>query len=327
VKGHGVGADNDLGAEIAEEDIDEVQGAIDEMPIHDIDAFVLVAALGGGTGSGGAPVIAKHLRRIYTEPVYGLGIPPAGDEGGIYSLNAARSLQAFTRETDNLPTFDNDAWRKAGETMEEGYARLNDELVRRFGVLLSAGEVGHADEVGQNVVDSSEIVNALDAGGVSTVGYAAADLERNRGLLSRFRTDDGDTKDVSARTTRITSLVRQATAGRLTLPCEVASAERALVVVSGPPEELDRKGIEHARTWLEEQTGSLEVRGGDYPIPGERRVAVSVLLSGVTDVPRVKALQRIAVETKDAMSEKRARNREELRGLIEDDGDELQPLF
>jgi len=327
VKGHGVGADNDLGAEIASEDIGEIQGAVDSMPIHDVEAFLIVAGLGGGTGSGGAPILARHLKQVYNEPVYGLGVLPATDEGGIYTLNAARSLQSFVRETDNMLAFDNDAWRKAGESMVEGYARLNDELVRRFGILFSAGEFVPGEDVGQNVVDSSEIVNTLAAGGVSTVGYAAADLERNRGLLSRFRNDDGSTKDVSDRTTRITSLVRQATAGRLTLPCEVESAERALLVVSGPPEELDRKGIESARNWLEEQTDSLEVRGGDYPIPGEGRVAVSVLLSGVTDVPRVKALQRIAVETKDAMSENRERSRDELQGLIDDDGDELQPLF
>ena len=68
VKGHGVGADNELGAEIAEEDIDEIQGAIDNIPVHEIDAFLIVAGLGGGTGSGGSPVLAKHLKRIYTEP-------------------------------------------------------------------------------------------------------------------------------------------------------------------------------------------------------------------------------------------------------------------
>lgn len=328
VKGHGVGADNDLGAEVTSEDIGEIQGAVDTMPIHEVEAFVIVAGLGGGTGSGGAPVLAKHLKRVYDVPVYGLGILPADDEGGIYTLNAARSLQSFVRETDNMLAFDNDAWRKAGESMEQGYARLNDELVRRFGVLFSAGEFVPGEGVGQNVVDSSEIVNTLATGGVSTVGYAKAELGRSkRGLLDRFRTDDGQTEDVSDRTTRITSLVRQATAGRLTLPCQVASAERALLVVSGPPGELDRKGIEHARSWLEERTDSLEVRGGDYPIPGEDRVAVAVLLAGVTDVPRVKSLQRIAVETKDAMSENRARTRENLSALITDDGDDLQPLF
>jgi cell division GTPase FtsZ len=59
VKGHGVGADNELGAEIAEEDIDEIQGAIDSIPVHEIDAFLIVAGLGVVTGSGGSPVRAK----------------------------------------------------------------------------------------------------------------------------------------------------------------------------------------------------------------------------------------------------------------------------
>ncbi|MFW5911616.1 MAG: cell division protein, partial [Halolamina sp.] len=121
VKGHGVGADNELGAEIAEEDMDEVQGAIDSIPVHEVDAFLVVAGLGGGTGSGGAPVISKHLKRIYTEPVYGLGILPGSDEGGIYTLNAARSFQTFVREVDNLMVFDNDAWRKTGESVQGGY--------------------------------------------------------------------------------------------------------------------------------------------------------------------------------------------------------------
>ena len=109
VKGHGVGADNELGAEIAEADIDEIQHALDDIPVHEVDAFLVVAGLGGGTGSGGAPVLAKHLKHIYTEPVYGLGILPGQDEGGIYTLNAARSFQTFVREVDNLLVFDNDA--------------------------------------------------------------------------------------------------------------------------------------------------------------------------------------------------------------------------
>src|SRR6056297_3066306 len=161
VKGHGVGADNELGAEIAEEDIDEVQGAIDNVPIHDVDAFLLVAGMGGGTGSGGAPVLAEHLKHIYTEPVFGLGVLPAKDEGGIYTLNAARSFQTFVREVDNLLVFDNDAWRKTGESVQGGYAEINDEIVRRFGILFGAGEVGAGEEVAESVVDSSEIINTL----------------------------------------------------------------------------------------------------------------------------------------------------------------------
>ena len=327
VKGHGVGADNELGAEIAEEDIDEVQGAIDNIPVHEIDAFLIIAGLGGGTGSGGSPVLAKHLKRIYTEPVYGLGILPGGDEGGIYTLNAARPFQTFVREVDNLLVFDNDAWRKTGESVEGGYEQINDEIVRRFGVLFGAGEVSAGDNVAESVVDSSEIINTLSGGGVSTVGYDAegVELSDSGGLLSRFKSDDDEIESANT-TNRITSLVRKAALGRLTLPCEIEGAERALLVVSGPPEHLNRKGIERGRKWLEEQTGSMEVRGGDYPI-NEPNVAASILLSGVHNVPRIKELQQVAIEAQENIDEIQEESEENLETLVEDDEDELDPLF
>jgi cell division GTPase FtsZ len=330
VKGHGVGADNELGAEIAEEDIDEIQNAVDRVPVHEIDAFLIVAGLGGGTGSGGSPVLAKHLKRIYTEPVYGLGILPGTDEGGIYTLNAARSFQTFVREVDNLLVFDNDAWRKSGESVEGGYAEMNEEIVRRFSVLFDAGEVSAGDDVGESVVDSSEVINTLGSGGISTVGYAVEELNsyESGGLLSRFRNNSADT-DSANLTNRITSLVRKATLGRLTLPINDdggQSAERALMVVSGPPEYLNRKGIERGRKWLEEQTGSMEVRGGDYPVD-EKNVAAAVLLSGVHDVPRIKELQQWAIEAQENIDEIQQESEANLESLVEDEEDELDPLF
>ena len=329
VKGHGVGADNELGAEIAEEDIDEVQGAIDSIPVHEVDAFLVIAGLGGGTGSGGAPVLSKHLKRIYTEPVYGLGVLPSQDEGGIYTLNAARSFQTFVREVDNLMVFDNDAWRQTGESMEGGYDEINDEIVKRFGIMFGAGEIEPGSEVGESVVDSSEIINTLSGGGVSTIGYAAEEVEtEEKGLLSRFTGDeDGSDMDAANTTNRITSLVRKAALGRLTLPCEIDGTERALLVMSGPPKFLNRKGIERGRKWLEEQTGSMEVRGGDYPVSESSFVASVILLSGVTDVPRIKELQQVAIEAQDNIEEIREQSEENLHGLVEDDEDELEPLF
>ncbi|MFA9518207.1 tubulin/FtsZ family protein [Halopenitus sp. H-Gu1] len=330
VKGHGVGADNELGAEIAEEDIDEVQGAIDSIPVHEVDAFLVVAGLGGGTGSGGAPVLAKHLKRIYTEPVYGIGILPGSDEGGIYTLNAARSFQTFVREVDNLLVFDNDAWRKTGESVQGGYEQINEEIVRRFGILFGAGEVQPGQEVAESVVDSSEIINTLAGGGVSTVGYAEEEVEETSsgGLLSRLRGEEGaDELDTAHTTNRITSLVRKAALGRLTLPCDIEGAERALLVLAGPPEYLNRKGIERGRKWLEEQTGSMEVRGGDYPYQGSGFVASVILLAGVTNVPRIKELQQVAIEAQDNLAEIREESEENLEELVDDGQDELESLF
>ncbi len=326
VKGHGVGADNELGAEIAEADVGEIQSTLDEIPVHEIDAFLVVAGMGGGTGSGGAPVLAKHLKRLYTAPVFGLGVLPGTDEGGIYTLNAARSFRTFVREVDNLLVFDNDSWRQTGESVGGGYDRINEEIVERFGMLFAAGEVGAGDAVGESVVDSSEIINTLSGGGVSTVGYATESVETQKGgLLSRFL-GGGDDVDEMAATNRITSLVRKATLGRLTLPCDASSAERALVVTGGPPSHLNRKGIERGRSWLEEETGSMEVRGGDFPDPSGEEVEATVLLSGVSEVPRIKQLQQVAIEAQETTEEIQRRSQDELADLV-DTGEELETLF
>lgn len=325
VKGHGVGADNELAAEIAQDNQDEILGALDDMPMSEVDGFLLVAGLGGGTGSGASPVVARQLKRIYTEPVYGLGILPASNEGGVYTLNAARSVQTLVREVDSMLLFDNDSWRETGESVEAGYAEINEEIARRFGVLFSAGEFDR-EVVAESVVDSSEIINTLSGGGISSIGYAAEPIDaEGQGLLDRFGVDDDDEIDSASATNRITSLVRKAVLGRLTIPCELDGIGRALVVVSGPPEYLDRKGIERSRKWIEEETGSMEVRGGDYPLPGEQKVAAVVLLAGVTSVPRIEQLQQVAVEAQESM-ERVQRDKEANEAQLFET-DELDPLF
>ncbi|MFA5295262.1 MAG: tubulin/FtsZ family protein [Methanoregulaceae archaeon] len=330
VKGHGVGTDNAAGARITMDEADSIISAIDRMGTHDVDAFMIVAGLGGGTGSGGAPVLVRHLKKIYHEPVYVLGILPAPEEGKLYSFNAARSLTTLIKEADNTFVFDNSAWKNEGESIKSAFSRLNDEVVRRFGVLFRAGEVGRAG-IGEMVVDSSEIINTLRGGGISTVGYAIAEVTTSRskspvsgiigGIRGTFRKREA-TEEVllgEDRTAKVISLVRRAMLGRLTLPCDFSTAERALVLVAGPPDELDRKGIEKAKSWVEENIAGVEVRGGDYPV-NSNFVAAVVLLSTIGNVPRIRELTSIARETQDDVA--KAQDRQPL--AIDED---IEPLF
>jgi cell division GTPase FtsZ len=329
VKGHGAGTKPELGEKCAEEDLEEIQSAIDKTASSEIDAFLVIAGLGGGTGSGGAPILAEHLQRLYVEPVYGLGILPSRDEGGIYNRNAARSFQGFAEAVDNLLAFDNDAFKSGGESIGEGYAEINDEIITRFGALFSAGEVeALGDNVAESVVDASEIINTLGSHGISTVGYASEAVDagnESKGLLDRLRGGGSDQNGFSSSgdaTNRITSLVRKATLGKLTLQAEIDSTQRALLLVSGPPDALSRKGIDKARKWLENQTECMEVRAGDYPLPNENRVAAIVVLSGVTDVPRVKEMQRMAIEAEERSEELKSQSEDDLEELIEYGDDE-----
>jgi len=330
VKGHGVGTDNAAGARITMDEVDSIVSAIDRKGTHDVDAFMVVAGLGGGTGSGGTPVLVRQLKNIYHEPVYVLGILPAPEEGKLYSFNAARSLTTLIKEADNTFVFDNSAWKNEGESIKSAFSRLNDEIVRRFGVLFRAGEMGKAG-VGEMVVDSSEIINTLRGGGISTVGYAIASVTTDRsksplsgiigGITSTLKKREA-TEEVllgEDRTAKIISLVRRAMLGRLTLPCDFSTAERALVLVAGPPDELDRKGIEKAKSWVEENIAGVEVRGGDYPVRSSF-VAAVVLLSTIGDAPRIRELTEIARETKE--DSVRAEERKPL--TIDED---IEPLF
>ncbi len=319
VKGHGVGADPDLGAEIAEMDLYELNRAVDEVPIYDIDAFLIVAGLGGGTGSGGAPVFAEALRDTYQEPVYGLAILPSEDEGGRATYNAARALPTLAEATDNLLVFDNDAWRGTGDTVGDGYQRTNEEIARRVMTLLSAGSYD-GETVAENVMDASDIRRTLEPGGLSSIAFAAAEASGERGLLHRFRGNGADTDGAQ----KVSGLVRRAVQSRLTLSADIDSAERSLIVISGPPEEFSRKGLENARRWLEQETDSIEVLAGDNPMPNADQLTATVLLSNVTDVPRVKGLQDIAVSAKEDVRRKRSRREEKIDRLLS--MEELEPV-
>ena len=331
VKGHGVGTDNVTGARVTADEIDSVISAIDSRGTHDVDAFVIVAGLGGGTGSGGSPVLARHLKRIYREPVYALGIIPAPEEGRLYSYNAARSLTTLVNEADNTFIFDNSAWKNEGESVKTAFQRLNNEVVRRFAVLFRAGEVNRNMGVGEMVVDSSEIINTLRGGGITSVGYAVSEVvskrtKQQKGLLGGLKDKFGPKKEANEevlmgedRSAKIVALVRRAMLGRLTLPCDYSTAERALVLLAGPPDEMDRKGVEKAKSWVEENIAGVEVRGGDYPVNSEY-VAAVVMLATVGNAPRIKELLDIAKETKEDV----IKSKEKKSSMFEEG---IDPLF
>jgi cell division GTPase FtsZ len=267
VKGHGVGGDNELGAEVMQAEATEVMDELDTRLTTEAESIVIVAGLGGGTGSGGAPALARELRRIHDIPVYVLGILPGRNEGALYQANAGRSLKTVVRESDAAMLIDNDAWRTSDETVEEGFENINQQIAQRVGLLFASGEV--VEGVGESVVDSSEVINTLQGGGIASLGYASAEASPEAG------------ENVNT----ITSLTRKGLLTGMSLPNAV-DAEAALLVVAGEPERIARKGVERARSWVEEETGSLQVRGGDFPLESDR-LATLVLLGGVERSPRI----------------------------------------
>ena len=284
VSGHGVGGDNELGAEVMDEDAVEVLDALSSRVTAEAEALFVVAGLGGGTGSGGAPVLVRELSRVYDVPVYAIGILPGRDEGSMYQVNAGRSLKTLVREADATLLLDNDAWRSAGESVESGYAAINASMAKRVGLLLAAGE--SVEGVAESVVDTSEVINTLRAGGMAAVGFGSAPAA----------------EDPEENVTTVMSTVRSAVMTGMSLP-NATEADAALVAIAGDPDRISRKGAEKARRWLQEETGSMQVRGGDFPLDSDR-VAALVLLGGVERSRRVEAfLERARQAIRDEPAE------------------------
>ena len=269
--------------------------------------------------------MAKYLSEMYSEPVYAIGMLPAPEEGKLYSLNAARSMISLLKYVDNLILVDNGAWKFAGLSLKESFTKINEEIVRRLGILARAGEPLEEGMIGEMVVDSSEVINTLRGGGISSIGYATTKAEeRKKGRFSLLKKERVLEEIENDKPLKIASLVRRAALGRLTIPCNIRSAERALVLIAGPPEHLDRKGLEKAKLWLEDQIAGVEVRAGDYPTRRTQYVAALVLLANVTDVPRVKELQRLAAEAKEEAELAEKSRIEKTLALFDED---IEPLI
>lgn len=294
VSGDGVSGNPDLAIESAHSDLDEIRREFDSISMLEMDAILLVAGIGGGTGAGVGAVLLKELVELYELPIYFLGILPGLNEGRKPARNASRALRTIVPEADNVILFDNESWRPDDQTLQESYHRLNRKLALRVVSLFAGGEFG-SREGAENKLDPSDIMRTLDTGGVSSMGFASLGVSVNKpGIFSRLlgRVED-DTQPSDA--AKVKWLVRNAASSRLTLPCNIASAERALVVLSGPPSALSRKGFEEARHWLGQVTDTVDVLAGDEPIKGSSDLSAVVLLSNVTDVPRIDEMQNQAL--------------------------------
>jgi cell division protein FtsZ len=101
-KGLGAGADPDIGKKAAEETADEIKRAL-----QGADMVFVTAGMGGGTGTGGAPVIARIAREVGALTV-GVVTRPFGFEGRKRNQQAESGIQALRDEVDSLITIPND---------------------------------------------------------------------------------------------------------------------------------------------------------------------------------------------------------------------------
>lgn len=124
-KGLGTGANPEVGRRAAEEDLDKVLEII-----GDADIVFIAAGMGGGTGSGSSPVIARALRErnILTIAVVTKPFAFEGRRRGRVAMEAAAALRS---EVDTLLVVPNQKLlevSQVGVSMIDAFALVNDVL-------------------------------------------------------------------------------------------------------------------------------------------------------------------------------------------------------
>jgi cell division protein FtsZ len=206
-RGLGAGALPEVGEKAAHEAEDELKSYVKGSNI----VFV-TAGMGGGTGTGSAPVVAR-LARESGALVIGIVTLPFKAEGKLRMENALRGLERLRSSCDTTAVIPNDkllelvpklpldaAFRVADEVMMESIKGLT-EIITKPGLVN---------------LDFNDVMTIMKNGGVAMIGMG-----------------EGSAKTASGKGDRIDSAVEQSLNSPLLGDIDLSSARAALIRVTG----------------------------------------------------------------------------------------------
>jgi cell division protein FtsZ len=164
--GLGAGSKPEKGREAAELAIDEIRTAIDGAHM-----LFITAGMGGGTGTGAAPVIARVAKEMGILTV-GVVTKPFDFEGGKRMQNADAGLAELEANVDSLIVVLNDKLLEVlGDdvTQDEAFAHANDVLKNAVG-----GIAEIINEYGNVNVDFEDVRTVMGEPGKAMMGTAVA---------------------------------------------------------------------------------------------------------------------------------------------------------
>ena len=167
--GHGAGNNPAIGAKSAEESLEEIK----EMLRKNTKMAFITAAMGGGTGTGAAPVIAKLAKDMGILTV-GIVSIPARFEGPKRLNQAREGLRSLKDNVDCLIVIDNEKIKRiyGSQTISAAFAKAND--------VLNIAAKGIAEVItlpGYINVDFADVKTVMTNSGVAIMGAAQASGE------------------------------------------------------------------------------------------------------------------------------------------------------
>jgi cell division protein FtsZ len=165
-RGLGAGADPEVGRKAAEDAKDEI-----EELLRGADMVFVTAGEGGGTGTGGAPVVAAIARKLGALTV-GVVTRPFSFEGKRRSNQAEAGIQALRESCDTLIVIPNDRLLQMGDAA----VSLMDAFRSADEVLLN-GVQGITDLIttpGLINVDFADVKGVMSSAGTALMGIGSA---------------------------------------------------------------------------------------------------------------------------------------------------------
>ncbi|RLJ02077.1 MAG: cell division protein FtsZ [Candidatus Aenigmatarchaeota archaeon] len=233
-RGLGAGADPDVGEEAAKESKNEIRKALEGA-----DMVFVTCGLGGGTGTGGAPIVAEEAKKLGALTV-GIVTLPFSMEGKQRAANAKKGLEKLESVVDTLIVIPND---KLLEIVPDV------SLTTAFKV---------ADEILVNAVKG--IAELVTKPGLVNLDFADIRAVMGQGGLAMIGMGESDTEN------RAIEAVEKALSNPL-LDVDIEGADGALVNVSGGPDMTIREAQEIVETVSSKLNEDAKIIWGSQIVP------------------------------------------------------------
>ncbi|MFY8021948.1 MAG: cell division protein FtsZ [Bacteroidia bacterium] len=257
--GLGAGANPEVGKQSAMEAIEDI---IETLGVNTKMLFI-TAGMGGGTGTGAAPIIAKTARELDILTV-GIVTTPFSFEGKKRREFAAEGIEALKRSVDCLLVISNDKIKEmyGNLPMSQAFSHANE--------ILNTAAKGIAEVItypGEINVDFEDVKTVMKSSGVALMGSATA---------------SGESRAMDAVMSALTS--------PLLNDNRITGAKNILLNLSSAPgkHELLMSEFEEISNYIQEESGfSAEmIIGTSYDDNLGDAVAVTIIATGFESGPK-----------------------------------------
>jgi cell division GTPase FtsZ len=210
--------------------------------------------------------LGDELMSLSEDPVMVLAILPYLEMGSNYE-EIRRRLKLLSDSSHFLILF-------------EDRENLEKMVLNSLNMMALVGEIDLKKKVaGEVVIDTSDVFNSLMKKGLSAIGFSSLEVKKSFFDKIAFWREGEPAKRKSDRMIKLT---RRAIEENLSARCDLKTAKSVLVLFEGDPEFITMDGMFSCLKLVNQKFPKIELRYGDYPVPGSRILKSMILFSGMT---------------------------------------------